>query len=179
MASLNDNLFTILVNNTTTLKFGCYLQTRWGTLKVNITPKGVESLAFIDRVGPETTDDGVFRTAFKDWLSAYLGSSTNAQWGALCPQGTDFQHAVWRALLDIPIGEQMTYKQIATQLDQPTASRAVGSAVAANPIALLIPCHRVVPQSGGSGNYRWGPARKLALLETEQLTGASVYQLFQ
>jgi AraC family transcriptional regulator of adaptative response/methylated-DNA-[protein]-cysteine methyltransferase len=72
----------------------------------------------------------------------------------------------------------MTYKQIATKIGQPSASRAVGSAIAANPIALLIPCHRVVPQSGGTGNYRWGPDRKLALLAAEKIAGASVYQLF-
>ncbi|CAA6696652.1 MULTISPECIES: methylated-DNA--[protein]-cysteine S-methyltransferase [unclassified Lentimonas] len=179
MASLNDNLFTTLVNYTTTREFGCYLQTCWGALKVNITPKGVESITFEDGARPEVTDDSVFRAPFMDWLSAYLNTSTDGQWRALCPQGTDFQQTVWRALLDIPIGEQMTYKQIATNIDQPNASRAVGSAIAANPIALLIPCHRVVPQSGGPGNYRWGPDRKFALLEAERLANASVYQLFQ
>jgi len=114
-----------------------------------------------------------------DWLRAFLSMSTDEQWSALSPQGTDFQQSVWRALLDISIGTQMTYKQIAANIGQPTASRAVGSAIAANPIALLIPCHRVVPQSGGTGNYRWGPDRKLALLEAEQIAGTSLDQLFQ
>ena len=179
MASLNDNLFTTLVNYTTTREFGCYLQTRLGALKVNITPEGLEALAFEDDTRPEATDDSVFRTPFMNWLRAYVSSPTDEQWSALCPQGTDFQQTVWRALLDIPIGEQMTYKQIATNIGQPSASRDVGTAIAANPIALLIPCHRVVPQSGGTGNYRWGPDRKLALLEAEQVAGASVYQHFQ
>lgn len=70
--------------------------------------------------------------------------------------GTNFQIAVWRALLTIPEGQLASYSQIAQALGMPKSSRAVGNAVGANPIALLIPCHRVIQQSGALGGYRWG-----------------------
>lgn len=82
--------------------------------------------------------------------------------------GTNFQLAVWRALLAIPSGEVSSYSGIATALNKPRASRAVGTAVGANPIAFLIPCHRVIRQNGGLGGYRWGTSRKRAMLAWEQ-----------
>jgi len=75
--------------------------------------------------------------------------------------GTNFQIAVWRALLKIPAGAVASYAQVAESLGAPKAARAVGNAIGANPIALLIPCHRVIQQSGALGGYRWGPAKKL------------------
>ena len=74
--------------------------------------------------------------------------------------GTNFQIAVWRALLQIPQGTVVSYKQVATTLGRPQSSRAVGNAIAMNPVAFLVPCHRVIQQSGALGGYRWGPARK-------------------
>ena len=79
--------------------------------------------------------------------------------------GTPFQCRVWRALLAIPAGATRHYHDIARTLD--SGARAVGSAVARNRIALRIPCHRVVPVSGGYGQYRWGAARKARLLASE------------
>ena len=179
MASLNDNLFTTLVGHANSREFGCDLQTRRGTLQVTVTTSGLEGIVFDDGTRPETNNDSVFRAAFLNWLSAFQSMPADQQWGSLCPEGTDFQKSVWRALLDIPFGKQLNYKEIANQIGQPGASRAVGSAIAANPIALLIPCHRVIPASGGTGNYRWGPDLKLALLEAEQVEGSDLYQLFQ
>lgn len=74
--------------------------------------------------------------------------------------GTNFQVAVWRALLTIPEGQWASYTHIAQALGAPNSSRAVGNAVGANPIALWIPCHRVIQQSGALGGYRWGIAKK-------------------
>jgi O-6-methylguanine DNA methyltransferase len=70
-------------------------------------------------------------------------------------------------LTQIAPGQTATYAQIAAAVGQPGAARAVGAACAANPVALAIPCHRVVPAAGGSGGYRWGAARKRALLDAE------------
>ncbi len=78
--------------------------------------------------------------------------------------GTHFQLAVWQALLGIPLGQVMNYGELATQLNNPGASRAVGTAIGANPLALLIPCHRVIQKSGALGGYRWGAERKQAIL---------------
>ena len=82
---------------------------------------------------------------------------------SLFVKGTNFQIKVWRALLNINRGQLANYMQIAKAIDQHGANRAVGNAIGANPIALLIPCHRVVQKSGRIGGYRWGATRKHAI----------------
>ena len=82
-------------------------------------------------------------------------------------RGTNFQIKVWEALLNIPTGALTTYEQIAAAIGNPRAVRAVGSAVGDNPIAYLIPCHRVIRKSGEYGNYLYGSARKKAILARE------------
>lgn len=82
-------------------------------------------------------------------------------------KGTDFQLKVWDALLKIPMGGLNTYSGIASQIGVPAASRAVGSAVGDNPVAFLIPCHRVIRSTGEFGQYHWGPARKTAIIGWE------------
>jgi AraC family transcriptional regulator of adaptative response/methylated-DNA-[protein]-cysteine methyltransferase len=82
-------------------------------------------------------------------------------------QATAFQWQVWQALSAIPYGETRTYGDIAKAIGRPSASRAVARACAVNPVALAIPCHRVVPAAGGDGGYRWGSHRKKALLMRE------------
>jgi AraC family transcriptional regulator of adaptative response/methylated-DNA-[protein]-cysteine methyltransferase len=86
-------------------------------------------------------------------------------------RGTNFQIKVWEALLQIPTGTATTYEDIAAKIGNPNAVRAVGTAVGHNPIAVLIPCHRVIRKSGEFGNYRYGAARKMALLAREFSTG--------
>ncbi|MFD2113906.1 methylated-DNA--[protein]-cysteine S-methyltransferase [Thiorhodococcus fuscus] len=83
--------------------------------------------------------------------------------------GTNFQIAVWRALLKIPPSAVASYTQVAKALGAPKAARAVGNAIGANPVALLIPCHRVIQQSGALGGYRWGPAKKLMVQTWERM----------
>ena len=82
-------------------------------------------------------------------------------------QGTVFQQRVWQALREIPAGETMSYTQIARRIGSPAAARAVAGACAANPLAVAIPCHRVVRNDGGLSGYRWGVERKRALLDRE------------
>jgi len=81
--------------------------------------------------------------------------------------GTAFQERVWRALREIPVGKTASYAEIAQRIGAPGAVRAVARACAANDLAVVIPCHRVVRQDGSSSGYRWGVERKLALLERE------------
>jgi AraC family transcriptional regulator, regulatory protein of adaptative response / methylated-DNA-[protein]-cysteine methyltransferase len=82
-------------------------------------------------------------------------------------RGTNFQIKVWEALLRLPPGQLTSYQALAEQIHAPSAARAVGNAVARNPLAYLIPCHRVLQKSGHFGNYRYGPARKKAILGWE------------
>lgn len=86
-------------------------------------------------------------------------------------QATAFQRRVWEAIRAIPAGETETYSELAARIGSPRATRAVASACARNPVALVIPCHRVVPKAGGGG-YRWGPERKRKLLRLEQDRGS-------
>jgi AraC family transcriptional regulator of adaptative response/methylated-DNA-[protein]-cysteine methyltransferase len=83
-------------------------------------------------------------------------------------KGTDFQVRVWRALLRVPPGGLTTYGHLASAIGAPSAARAVGSAVAANDLAWLIPCHRVIRQTGAIGEYRWGATRKQAMIAWER-----------
>lgn len=86
-------------------------------------------------------------------------------------RGTNFQIKVWEALIHTEFGEVVSYRQLARQAGAPKAQRAVGSALAANSIAYLIPCHRVIRDSGEAGHYRWGSERKLAMLGWEAARG--------
>jgi AraC family transcriptional regulator of adaptative response/methylated-DNA-[protein]-cysteine methyltransferase len=83
-------------------------------------------------------------------------------------QGTPFQQRVWAALQAVPPGQTITYRQLAAQIGRPEAIRAVASACASNRVALAVPCHRAVRTDGGLGGYRWGLARKRALLQGEK-----------
>lgn len=82
--------------------------------------------------------------------------------------GTTFQQQVWRALETIPPGQTTSYNQIAQQIGSPNAVRAVANACAANKLAMIIPCHRVIRNDGSPGGYRWGIERKRKMLEREQ-----------
>jgi len=86
----------------------------------------------------------------------------------LNPEGTSFQKRIWEELLKIPAGETRTYLQVAIEIGSPSSARAVGTAIGANPIAWLIPCHRVIQTSGGLGGYRWGLEIKKSLLDWER-----------
>jgi AraC family transcriptional regulator of adaptative response/methylated-DNA-[protein]-cysteine methyltransferase len=82
-------------------------------------------------------------------------------------KGTDFQLKVWETLLKIPMGALSTYGTIANKIEKPLSSRAVGTAIGSNPIAFLIPCHRVIQSSGLLGGYMWGNTRKTAIIGWE------------
>ncbi len=86
----------------------------------------------------------------------------------VCLYGTPFQNMVWQALLTIPAGQVVAYGDVASMIGAPQAVRAVASAIAANRVGLLIPCHRVVRKGGAVGQFRWGAERKMALIEWEK-----------
>lgn len=87
---------------------------------------------------------------------------------SLDPQGSMFQQRVWKALQEIPAGTTQTYGAVAQRIGAPQSAKEVGEACAANPLAVAIPCHRVVRKDGGLAGYRWGVRRKRALLELEK-----------
>ena len=101
------------------------------------------------------------------WLDDYFAGKRPCNVPRLNPQGTAFQKRVWQALFTIPYGETLSYGEIAQIVDCHSA-QAVGQAVGANPIALIIPCHRVIAAHGKIGGYAYGPERKKRLLELEK-----------
>ena len=106
-----------------------------------------------------------------EWLQALVDYLQGGPWPQLPTRtsGTEFQQQVWQQLRAIPVGTTVSYGDLAEQMGlQPGAARAVGRACATNPVALVVPCHRVVSQSGALTGFRWGVERKRALLELEQ-----------
>jgi len=155
-----------------------FAESPFGTIIVASTAKGICHMAFAD-------ED--YDTAFEN-LQHHFPNATythlldiiqqNAififtqDWSKLNEvklhlKGTAFQVKVWETLLKIPMGGLNTYSGIAAQLDNPNASRAVGSAVGDNPVAFLIPCHRVIKATGETGQYHWGSQRKSAIIGWE------------
>lgn len=119
------------------------------------------------REGEFIADDG----GFAHWVAHVVGLVEAPRLGIDLPldiRGTAFQQRVWQALREIPAGETMSYTEVARHIGAPRAVRAVAGACAANPIAVAIPCHRVVRNDGGLSGYRWGVERKRALLDREK-----------
>ena len=147
------------------------------------TPVGIAHLAFV--VEAADTEAEVRRHFPEATLSEQVGPYTQQvmayfqqQTKPLRPigldlRGTPFQLQVWRALLAIPSGQAVSYGDLAQAIGKPTASRAVGTAVGNNPIAYLIPCHRVIRGDGATGGYRWGVERKVVMRGWEGVRASS------
>ncbi|NRA19148.1 MAG: methylated-DNA--[protein]-cysteine S-methyltransferase [Oceanospirillaceae bacterium] len=130
--------------------------------------EGVELLAAkFQQAQLQHESDALQQAALKvfqhDWSAPYT-PNTKVK---LHLKGTDFQLKVWQALLSIPVASLATYGQLATSIGTPKASRAVGTAISNNPVAFLIPCHRVIRATGHFGEYRWGSTRKSAMIGWE------------
>jgi len=148
-------------------------------MTTHFSEKGLHALTFADQETPVAVVESRLKVAFLKWITYFQTLSGARRWQYLAPHGTDFQQLVWKALNQIPLGATVCYQDIAKKIGNPQASRAVGNAVAANPLLILIPCHRVVPISGKLGNYRWGSNRKLALLRAEQEVKSDLRRLFE
>lgn len=158
-------------------------ETPFGPLFVALTPRGICKAAFaqdgtgatelqrLQEAWPLARLEAAPEEAAAVVRRLFDGTPDPARPFTLHVHGTNFQLAVWRALLRIPPGSATHYGAIASAVGKPAAARATGSAIGANPVALLIPCHRVIQQSGALGGYRWGPERKLALQAFEKIKG--------
>ncbi|WP_337074136.1 methylated-DNA--[protein]-cysteine S-methyltransferase [Aeromonas veronii] len=149
--------------------------TPFGQAFVALTPRGVCNFSFLDEQDPQTP----LAALAHNWPEAELREAPSRTQGvihtmfdgskapdrpiSLHVSGTNFQISVWRALLQIPPAKVVSYAQVASAVGNPKAARAVGLAVGANPVALMIPCHRVIQQNGRLGGYHWGETRKQAI----------------
>ncbi len=159
-----------------------FAESPFGAMLVASTAKGICYMAFVDQATP-SGEPAAFADLRSRFPNARLRQMTDLiqqnalyiftqDWSRLSEirlhlKGTDFQLKVWETLLKIPMGSLTTYKDIAGQLGNPQASRAVGSAVGDNPVAFLIPCHRVIQSTGIIGQYHWGATRKTAMIGWE------------
>lgn len=154
-----------------------FAESLFGNLLVASTAKGICHMAFYE---DQATACSLLEERYpkahlenkSDPSHSNALSILQSDWGNL-PQiklhlkGTDFQLKVWQALLKIPVGWLETYGGIAGLIDKPKASRAVGTAIGSNPVAFLIPCHRVIQSTGSVGGYMWGQTRKTAIIGWE------------
>jgi AraC family transcriptional regulator of adaptative response/methylated-DNA-[protein]-cysteine methyltransferase len=152
----------------------------FGLALIMITDRGLAGCAFAD-AGEEKAcfEDMSRRWPNADYLEDSAATAPYAsrifdadKWKSEQPLrvvllGTDFQVRVWQSLLKIPLGKAVTYSHVAHDIGQPTASRAVGAAIGANPISFVVPCHRAVGKSGALTGYHWGLTRKRAMLGWE------------
>ncbi len=154
--------------------------TPYGEILLLATGRGVCGLSFLDHAGVGVE----LANARKSWPGAVFseqpsitGASVQAAFGdpgkgvriPLLVRGTNFQINVWRGLLKIPSGSLLSYRDLAVRLGMPRATRSVASAIAANPVGYLIPCHRVIRGSGETGGYHWGLDRKQLMLARESV----------
>lgn len=161
-----------------TIRWG-FAESPFGVCLIASGQRGLLRLSFVD----QPDDASALAILQTDWPAATLqrdpahaASIVQTMFAAKPPEapslrcvvrGTEFQVLVWRALLEVRPGQLTTYSQIARRIDRPAAVRAVGTAVGRNPIACLIPCHRVIRSTGVIGEYRWGSPRKRLLVATE------------
>jgi AraC family transcriptional regulator of adaptative response/methylated-DNA-[protein]-cysteine methyltransferase len=152
--------------------------TPFGCCLLATTERGICTLYFVSESGEKSALEGLQA----EWPAAELfhdpdatgplvahlfGSNGGPRPFHLLLRGTNFQVKVWRALLSVPEGVMVSYQDVAELIGRPEATRAVASAIARNPISYLIPCHRVISSAGRSHRYRWGAARKKAILGWE------------
>lgn len=155
-----------------------FAESPFGTILVASTTKGICYMAFADGDLDEALAElkrkfpNAHYNQFLDAIQQNALFIFSQDWSKLSNiklhlKGTQFQLKVWETLLKVPIGGLTTYGNLASELQNPNASRAVGSAVGDNPVAFLIPCHRVIRSTGQTGQYHWGSGRKTAMLGWE------------
>lgn len=154
-----------------------FAESPFGNIIVASTQKGICYMAFYDNemggLGelksrfPNATFNQKLDLIQQNALFIFQNDWSKLHQIKLHLKGTDFQLKVWETLLKIPIGHLSTYGTIAERIEKPNASRAVGTAIGSNPVAFLIPCHRVIQSTGHLGGYMWGTTRKTAIIGWE------------
>lgn len=150
-----------------------YLFTDIGTVEVTGTKSGIVSVAFVDSIDTNAACTTKAVQQCMTQLGQYFGGRRTRFSVPLNLQGTEFRVLVWKALTKVPFGSTVSYSSIARAIGRPRAAHAVGGAVAHNPIAIIVPCHRIVGSDGSLTGYAGGLDRKRWLLEHEQRVLAS------
>lgn len=150
-----------------TMSYVDYLQTAIGTVEIRASEKGLTHVVFKDDdkdLMPKT--NGITKRS-KQQLDEYFKGKRKQFDLPLDTKGTEFQHSIWGRLLEIPFGHSSSYSELARQINNPKAVRAVGAANGRNPVSIVVPCHRVIGLNRSLTGYAWGLERKVWLLEHE------------
>ncbi|MEW9799701.1 methylated-DNA--[protein]-cysteine S-methyltransferase [Alteromonas sp. CYL-A6] len=148
------------------MKYLEYQDSPWGRLMLRADQVGITMVAF-DAGSAEHPNPSPITSQARRELEAYINGRLTRFTVPLNPAGTPFQQAVWQALCSVEFGTTASYADIARQLNNPNAVRAVGMANSRNPVAILIPCHRIIGSNGTLTGYAGGLERKAALLRHE------------
>ena len=143
-----------------------YCQTPIGTVRIEATAKGISALKFVDKAATDSHSCDLIKCCINQ-LNKYFAHKLFNFTLPLDLIGTVFQRSVWNKLAGLSYGETYSYAEIANSLHNPKALRAVGGANSKNPVAILLPCHRVIGSNGHLTGYAWGVERKRWLLEHE------------
>ncbi|MFT7387799.1 MAG: methylated-DNA-[protein]-cysteine S-methyltransferase [Candidatus Endobugula sp.] len=138
-----------------------------GPLLIKASNSSLTSIVLVNEA-PESVRTNNVTDYAKEELNQYFSGALHKFTVPLSPIGTRFQRLVWDSLLTIPYGKSVSYQYIATQINNPKAVRAVGNANGKNPIAIIIPCHRVIGKNGSLTGYTWGEEAKSWLLQHER-----------
>ena len=138
-----------------------------GTLRLTATDRGLRSVGFVERADGQADDDHPVLERAAGELSEYFAGKRTTFSVPLAAEGTDFQHEVWEHLRTIPPGRTVSYADVARAVGKPRGSQAVGRANGSNPLAIVVPCHRVVGTTGKLTGYAGGVERKQWLLRHE------------
>lgn len=150
------------------MRYTDYYLSPAGVLEITASESHILSVRFVNQVNQACIKSNRLTQVAIDYLSSYFEHKP------VCPdidlfllEGTEFQKKVWLRLLNIPYGKTISYKELALQTGAPKAVRAVGTAVGKNPFCILLPCHRVLPATGKTGQYAYGSHIKSFLLDFE------------
>lgn len=167
------------------IRYGIH-PTPFGDCLIAITDRGICALRFVsdqNRLAEIAGLKAEWASAEFVWdmeetavsIQAIFSKTTPSQPFHLFLKGTNFQVQVWQALLNIPSGDMVTYSDVAESIGKPSATRAVASAIAKNPVGYLIPCHRVISKAGKMHQYRWGSSRKKAIVGWEAANASEAW----
>lgn len=145
-----------------------YLESPCGLIKIIATDTKLEEIRFLNHIEQDFTNENEITKRFRKELSEYFFQRRKTFSMDLILKGTEFQKEVWNALMEIPYGEVITYKDLAEKIDNPKAYRAVGNANNKNKIPIIIPCHRVIGSKGNLVGYAGGIDLKYFLIEHEK-----------
>jgi AraC family transcriptional regulator of adaptative response/methylated-DNA-[protein]-cysteine methyltransferase len=181
--SLSDTGFVIIekmsvddfVNSQLRIQYS-FKDTVFGESLIASTDKGICFLAFVDDRGiavqnlkahyPNAKIEQAI-SVFHEIALQIINGESNTNSIVLHLKGTEFQLLIWQKLLEIPSGKLISYSHLAKSINKPKAARAVGTAIGSNPIAYLIPCHRIIQLNGSLGGYMWGLSRKSSIISWE------------